>query len=147
MKGLLGFEVIVWKTSIEGIPYFSYGWCLPNFLVENSDLVLWDYGMNEGNGSPGFGGVILSRHDLHVQVTHDYGIEKKGADNGYVATILPRRVIGRYIRGQKEEGVYLSNSNAVAGGSKLGGFEGMGFVGSAIGNPVTVLLVSQDEAY
>ena len=46
-------KLIVRNSAIGGIPSFPYGWCLPNFLGEDADLVSWDYGMNEGNGASG----------------------------------------------------------------------------------------------
>ena len=46
---LLGVELIARNATIRSIPSFLYGWFLPEFLGEDSDLLLWDYGMNEGN--------------------------------------------------------------------------------------------------
>lgn len=46
-------KLIVRNSAIGGIPSFPYGWCLSNFLGDDSDLVSWDYGMNEGNGATG----------------------------------------------------------------------------------------------
>ena len=53
--------------------------------------------------------------------------------------------IERYIHVQEWEGVDLSKSNVVSGGRKSGGFEGMIFLGRAIGKPRTALLASQSE--
>ena len=41
---LLGVDLIASNAAIGGIPSFLYGWCPPNFLGEDSDLVLWGYG-------------------------------------------------------------------------------------------------------
>jgi len=49
----LGIELTVRNSAIGGIPSFPYGWCLSNFLGDDSDSVSWDYGMNEGNGASG----------------------------------------------------------------------------------------------
>lgn len=49
----LGIKLVVRNSAIGGIPSFPYGWCLPNFLGEDADMVSWDYGMNEGNGASG----------------------------------------------------------------------------------------------
>ena len=71
-----GIELTVRNAAIGGIPSFPYGWCLSNFLGDDSDSVSWDYGkpglspdaaanrielilqkiitgMNEGNGASG----------------------------------------------------------------------------------------------
>jgi hypothetical protein len=32
---------------------FPYGWCLKNFLGEDSDAVSWDFSMNEGDSADG----------------------------------------------------------------------------------------------
>lgn len=50
----MNLELIVRNSAIGGIPSFPYGWCLPNFLGNDSDVVSWDYGMNEGNGAGAF---------------------------------------------------------------------------------------------
>ena len=42
-------ELDVKNAAIGGIPSLPYGWCLKNFLGDDSDLVSWDYGMNEGS--------------------------------------------------------------------------------------------------
>ncbi len=47
----LHLDLVVRNSAIGGIPSFPYGWCLPNFLGEDSDVISWDYGMNEGNGA------------------------------------------------------------------------------------------------
>lgn len=65
LKNLLkeiGVDLVVRNSAIGGIPSFPYGWCLPNFLGKDSDLVSWDYGMNEGNDSKGLEAYI--RHAL-----------------------------------------------------------------------------------
>ena len=49
----LGVDLVVRNAAIGGIPSFPYGWCLSNFLGEDSDLVSWDYSMNEGNDATG----------------------------------------------------------------------------------------------
>lgn len=54
----LGIKLVVRNSAIGGIPSFPYGWCLPNFLGEDADLVSWDYGMNEGNGASGLEGYV-----------------------------------------------------------------------------------------
>ncbi|KAL7550465.1 hypothetical protein ACHAWF_015802 [Thalassiosira exigua] len=53
-----GIELIVRNSAIGGIPSFPYGWCLPNFLGDDADLVSWDYGMNEGKGAQGLEGYV-----------------------------------------------------------------------------------------
>lgn len=50
----LTLDLVVRNSAIGGIPSFPYGWCLPNFLGTDSDVVSWDYGMNEGNGAEAF---------------------------------------------------------------------------------------------
>jgi hypothetical protein len=35
------------------VPSFPYGWCLKNFLGEDSDAVSWDFSMNEGDNADG----------------------------------------------------------------------------------------------
>lgn len=50
----LDLELTVRNSAIGGIPSFPYGWCLGNFLGLDSDVVSWDYGMNEGNGAEAF---------------------------------------------------------------------------------------------
>ena len=47
-------ELVVRNSAIGGIPSFPYGWCLPNFLGRDSDVVSWDYGMNEGSEATAF---------------------------------------------------------------------------------------------
>lgn len=47
----LHLELVVRNSAIGGIPSFPYGWCLPNFLGDDSDIISWDFGMNEGNGA------------------------------------------------------------------------------------------------
>lgn len=47
----LNLDLVVRNSAIGGIPSFPYGWCLPNFLGDDSDIISWDYGMNEGNGA------------------------------------------------------------------------------------------------
>ena len=47
-------KLVVRNSAIGGIPSFPYGWCLPNFLGSDSDVVSWDYGMNEGNDANAF---------------------------------------------------------------------------------------------
>ena len=58
----LGVDLVVRNAAIGGIPSFPYGWCLSNFLGEDSDLVSWDYSMNEGNDAIGLESYI--RHAL-----------------------------------------------------------------------------------
>ena len=58
VNDLLGVDLIARNAAIGGIPSFPFGWCLPNFLGEDSDLVSWDYGMNEGNRDQGLEGYI-----------------------------------------------------------------------------------------
>lgn len=50
----LNLDLIVRNSAIGGIPSFPYGWCLPNFLGHDSDVVSWDYGMNEGSSADAF---------------------------------------------------------------------------------------------
>jgi hypothetical protein len=50
----LGLDLVVRNSAIGGIPSFPYGWCLPNFLGKDSDVVSWDYGMNEGQDADAF---------------------------------------------------------------------------------------------
>lgn len=50
----LNLDLIVRNSAIGGIPSFPYGWCLHNFLGDDSDVISWDYGMNEGNGAEAF---------------------------------------------------------------------------------------------
>mmetsp|Transcript_8065 Transcript_8065/g.9305 ORF Transcript_8065/g.9305 Transcript_8065/m.9305 type:complete len:712 (+) Transcript_8065:60-2195(+) len=50
----MNVKLIVRNSAIGGIPSFPYGWCLPNFLGDDSDVISWDYGMNEGNGAEAF---------------------------------------------------------------------------------------------
>lgn len=50
----LSLELVVRNSAIGGIPSMPYGWCLKNFLGDDSDVVSWDYGMNEGNGAGPF---------------------------------------------------------------------------------------------
>lgn len=50
----LDLELTVRNSAIGGIPSFPYGWCLGNFLGLDSDVISWDYGMNEGNGAEAF---------------------------------------------------------------------------------------------
>ena len=47
-------DLVVRNSAIGGIPSFPYGFCLPNFLGDDADVVSWDYGMNEGNGAEAF---------------------------------------------------------------------------------------------
>lgn len=47
----LDLDLVVRNSAIGGIPSFPYGWCLHNFLGDDSDVISWDYGMNEGNGA------------------------------------------------------------------------------------------------
>ena len=54
MKDLLGVGLITRNGSIWDIPSFPYGWCLPKFIGEDSNMLLWDYSMNEGNIYQGF---------------------------------------------------------------------------------------------
>lgn len=49
----VGIELQVKNSAIGGIPSFPYGFCLKNFLGSNSDVVSWDFGMNEGNDAKG----------------------------------------------------------------------------------------------
>ena len=58
----IGVDLVVRNAAIGGIPSFPYGWCLPNFLGEDSDLVSWDYSMNEGNDAKGLEAYV--RHAL-----------------------------------------------------------------------------------
>mmetsp|Transcript_13013 Transcript_13013/g.28163 ORF Transcript_13013/g.28163 Transcript_13013/m.28163 type:complete len:692 (-) Transcript_13013:51-2126(-) len=58
----IGVDLVVRNAAIGGIPSFPYGWCLPNFLGEDSDLVSWDYSMNEGNDVNGLEAYV--RHAL-----------------------------------------------------------------------------------
>ena len=62
VNDLLGVDLIARNAAIGGIPSFPFGWCLPNFLGEDSDLVSWDYGMNEGNRDQGLEGCV--RHAM-----------------------------------------------------------------------------------
>lgn len=50
----LDLDLVVRNSAIGGIPSFPYGWCLPNFLGKDSDVVSWDYGMNEGQDADAF---------------------------------------------------------------------------------------------
>ena len=50
----LDLDLVVRNSAIGGIPSFPYGWCLHNFLGDDSDVISWDYGMNEGNGAEAF---------------------------------------------------------------------------------------------
>ncbi len=50
----LSMDLVVRNSAIGGIPSMPYGWCLKNFLGDDSDVVSWDYGMNEGNGASAF---------------------------------------------------------------------------------------------
>jgi hypothetical protein len=50
----IDLELVVRNSAIGGIPSFPYGWCLPNFLGTDSDVVSWDYGMNEGSEAQAF---------------------------------------------------------------------------------------------
>lgn len=50
----MDMELIVRNSAIGGIPSFPYGWCLPNFLGKDPDVVSWDYGMNEGQDADAF---------------------------------------------------------------------------------------------
>ena len=47
---LLGVDLYVRNAAIGGIPSFPYGFCLDNFLGEDTDVVSWDYSMNESGG-------------------------------------------------------------------------------------------------
>ena len=47
-KDVFHLDLVVKNAAIGGIPSFPYGWCLPNFLGNDADIVSWDYGMNEG---------------------------------------------------------------------------------------------------
>ena len=44
-------QLTVRNAAIGGIPSFPYGFCLTHFLGRNSNVVSWDYSMNEGKGS------------------------------------------------------------------------------------------------
>ena len=58
----MGLELVVRNSAIGGIPSFPYGFCLPNFLGMDADVVSWDYGMNEGNGAEAFESYL--RHSI-----------------------------------------------------------------------------------
>ncbi|GAX11024.1 hypothetical protein FisN_2Lh553 [Fistulifera solaris] len=49
---LQGVELKVRNAAIGGCPSFPYGWCLPNFLGSDADVVSWDFSMNEAGGDP-----------------------------------------------------------------------------------------------
>ena len=58
----MDLELVVRNSAIGGIPSFPYGFCLPNFLGMDADVVSWDYGMNEGNGAEAFESYL--RHSI-----------------------------------------------------------------------------------
>jgi hypothetical protein len=50
-KSTIGIDAAVTNAAIGGIPSFPYGFCFAHFLGENSDVISWDYSMNEGGGA------------------------------------------------------------------------------------------------
>jgi hypothetical protein len=63
--------LIVRNSAIGGIPSFPYGWCLPNFLGEDSNGISWDYGMNEGNGGEGLESYLRNGLSSIRSIQHD----------------------------------------------------------------------------
>lgn len=63
---LLGVKLDVRNAAIGGAPSFPYGWCLPNFLGADADVVSWDFSMNEAGDSTG-GIEAYLRHALQLR--------------------------------------------------------------------------------
>jgi len=85
-------NIVVRNAAIGGIPSFPYGWCLRNFLGEESDLISWDYGMNEGNSAEAFEAYVrhamLMPHQPMVMMLDDKRARKnvleKYAQDGFL---------------------------------------------------------------
>jgi hypothetical protein len=43
----IGFNAVVRNSAIGGIPSFPYGFCFDHFLGRDSNVISWDYSMNE----------------------------------------------------------------------------------------------------
>ena len=59
---LLGVHLEVKNAAIGGCPSFPYGWCLENFLGNDSDVISWDFSMNEASRDPAMGLEAYIRH-------------------------------------------------------------------------------------
>ena len=112
----IGIKLIVRNAAIGGIPSFPYGWCLPNFLGEDADLVSWDYSMNEGNDATGLEAyirqamatlpkrplfVILDNKRQRMDLIKKY--VKLGALVDPVAIIRGDNVVDKKLLSKKEE--------------------------------------------
>lgn len=53
MEQVLGIPLVVRNAAIGGIPSFPYGFCLEHFVGADTDVLSWDYSMNEGKGAAG----------------------------------------------------------------------------------------------
>ena len=77
----------VQNAAIGGIPSLPYGWCLKNFLGDDSDLVSWDYGMNEGSTTHALESYL--RHSMTLLnkpmfLMLDVNVRRKRILEGYV---------------------------------------------------------------
>ena len=62
---LLGVRLNVTNAAVGGCPSFPYGWCMKNFWGEETDVISWDFAMNEAGGDP-FGLEAYIRHALQL---------------------------------------------------------------------------------
>ncbi|KAL7557355.1 hypothetical protein ACA910_020223 [Epithemia clementina (nom. ined.)] len=62
---LLGTNLEVKNAAIGGCPSFPYGWCMENFWGTDTDVVSWDFAMNEAGGDP-LGMEAYIRHVLQL---------------------------------------------------------------------------------
>jgi len=51
LQQALGLDITVRNAAIGGIPSYPYGFCFEHFLGLDSDVISWDYSMNEGKGA------------------------------------------------------------------------------------------------
>lgn len=63
---LLGIKLEVRNAAIGGIPSFPYGWCMPEFLGYDADLISWDHSMNEAGDLVG-GLEAYVRHGIQME--------------------------------------------------------------------------------
>eukprot|EP00592_Proboscia_alata_P008422 CAMPEP_0194363260 /NCGR_PEP_ID=MMETSP0174-20130528/11104_1 /TAXON_ID=216777 /ORGANISM="Proboscia alata, Strain PI-D3" /LENGTH=459 /DNA_ID=CAMNT_0039136611 /DNA_START=1000 /DNA_END=2379 /DNA_ORIENTATION=- len=63
---LLGIKFEVRNAAIGGIPSFPYGWCMPEFLGYDADLISWDHSMNEAGDLVG-GLEAYVRHGIQME--------------------------------------------------------------------------------
>ena len=61
----VGVPLQVRNAAIGGCPAFPYGWCMSNFWGTDTDVVSWDFAMNEAGGDP-LGMEAYIRHVLQL---------------------------------------------------------------------------------